>query len=79
MRDDPALVENACAKQQRKRRRAAAIIHRPSDGLHEVEQRPARIAKHLHLLARLGEVRRQRQIALARDSRRFRIQAPPKR
>ena len=57
VRDDPALVDRSRSQEKRKGRLPAAIFHRTSDLLEEIEGVAPRVAKHFHFFARFGEVR----------------------
>src|SRR4051812_47116664 len=67
VRDDPALIECSGSTEQRKRRLLPAIVHGSSDTLQEIKRGTVSIAKHLHLLARLGEMSREQNVLLLRD------------
>ena len=49
------------------RRLIPAVIHWPSDPLQKFVEWPRGVAKHLHFLARLGQMRSQQDILASRD------------
>src|SRR5215470_19193535 len=68
MRHDPpwkgALAERA--DEQSQSRLFSAVIHRTPDALEKFVERSRRLAKHLYLLARFGEMRRQQNVVTSR-------------
>src|SRR5204863_1173655 len=67
MRDNPAVVHGSSSQETRDRCFVAAIFHRTADAFQKIECRSARVAKHLCLVARFSEMRRQKNVLFSRD------------
>src|SRR5690242_14302959 len=75
MRDDPLWqgATRACSPWRERAEKefqwgiSSAVIHRAPNAFDELVEWPGSIAEHLHLFARLGQVRRQENVFLLRD------------